>query len=123
MSSQDVVNELKKVRIPFWAKWRGYFAARRRRKQAAKEVHYITTVYAWTIWEDRNYRSRQWYILKETGTGKRFYEYGYEHALLRNSETKHAEYARIVVPWLYGQYSNQQMREYGPKTAEIQRTK
>lgn len=123
MSAEDIVKQLKLVKVPFWARWRGYFAARRRRKEAQKEVHYITTVYAWTRWTDIGVQSRQWYILKQDGTGKRFYEYGCDHRFLETKEKNHSEYARIVEPWVLGHWTNQQMKEYGPKTMAPQSAK
>ncbi len=115
MSSQTQIDLLKKVKVPLWARWRGYFAARKRRKEAAEEIKYIATVYAWTRYD--KYSSRQWYILRENGLGKRTYEYGYESSFLKDAAKTHAEYPNSIVPWVHGKYSNAQMIEYAKKSA------
>lgn len=116
MTIESHIADLKKVKVPLWARWRGYFAARRRRKEAAKEIKYIATVYGWTIWTDKSVSS-QWYILKEDGLGRRFYEYGYETSFLEYKEKKHSTYPHVIVPWLHKHYSNATMVEYAKKSA------
>lgn len=111
------IESLKKVKVPIWAKFIGYYRARQRRKAASKEIHYIATVYAWTHWTDSNNYETSWFICKQTGAGKRFYEHGSGSALLRNREKHNTVYAHIIVPWLHGAWSNQQLIDYARKSA------
>lgn len=112
----DAVEQLKQVKVPLWAHWLGYWRARRRRKEAAKEVRYIATVFAWTKWREGGY-ARQWWICKTKGN-KRYYEYSSNSVLLRNDDKgkNHPEYARIIAPWIGGHWTNKQLADYGRNT-------
>ena len=119
MIKNDQIEALKQVKVPLWARLLGAYRARQRRKNAYKEVYYVATVFSWMYWTDTKCYSRRWYILKVDGTGKRFFEYGSDHSLLRNYTNDH-EYARIIVPWMYGKYTNEQMKEYAKKTETVE---
>ena len=112
------IDALKKVKIPFWVDWIGAYRARQRRKNAHKEINYVATVYAWTYWSDVKSYSYQWYICKVDGTGRRFYEYGTNHPLLKDKEKSIAVYASIIAPWVYKSYSHQQLIDYAERSAK-----
>lgn len=103
MSADDTIKSFKQVKVPFWARWLGAYRAWQRRRNAHKEIHYVCTGYTWTHWvgagTDVEY-SRQWYILKTDGAGRRFYEYGYDHPYLKHKETLHSVYASTIAPWV-----------------------
>ena len=112
------IDSLKNNKIPFWARWLGQYRAWQRRKNAHKEINYIATVYAWTYWSDAKTYSHQWYICKVDGTGRRFYEYGTNHYLLREKEKTNAVYASIIAPWIYKGHSHHQLIDYANKSAK-----
>jgi hypothetical protein len=112
------IDKLKQVKIPIWAKWIGAYRARQRRKNAHKEINFIATVYAWTYWSDAQSYAFQWYICRENGVGKRFYEYGTHHYLLKNNEKGSSTYAHIIAPWILGGITNQQLIDYAAKSVK-----
>jgi hypothetical protein len=114
----SAIDELKKVKIPVWARWLGWYRARQRRKQARKEIYYVATVYCWTWWTDCKYYSSCYYICKEDGVGRRFYEYQPGSPLLKDREKSTNVYACIIVPWLLGSYSNQVIIDYAKASRE-----
>jgi hypothetical protein len=112
------IEQLKQVKVPIWAKWLGAYKAWQRRRNARKEIHYIATVYAWTYWTDHRYYSKQWYILKQNGVGKRFYEYGCTTSLLEGKEKLHSSYASFIAPWLHNHYTNQEAIEFARRSEQ-----
>lgn len=115
MSSHDIVNQLKHIKIPLWANLVGRYRAWQRRRQAKKEIHHIATAFTWMYWTDSKYLSKRWYILKQRGDGTRLFEFGSNDSLLDDYK-KDSEYARVIVPWLHGKYSNESMKEYAKKS-------
>jgi hypothetical protein len=118
MSIEDKIAELKKVKVPLWYQWVGWYRAFQRRRQAIKQkklddkkVRHIATIFAWTYWTDTQGYDKCWYILKETGAGRRFYEFGADHQILKDREKDSGFYASIVVPWTLGKWSDEQMQE------------
>lgn len=108
------ISSLKKVKVPLWAVWIGRYRAKQRRKAAAKEWNYIATVFTWGRFSDTKRLFNRWYILKESGTGKRAFDYG--SSFLGLAYCEDAEYARIIAPWVHGKWTNQQIIEYAAKT-------
>ena len=112
------INTLKKVKVPIWARWLGAIRAWQRRRNAHKEVYYIGTVFSWIHWTDSNTYSKRWYICKVDGAGRRFFEYNSDQRLLKDYRSD-PEYARIIVPWQYGRFTNAQIEEYAKKTEKV----
>lgn len=108
------ISALKRVKVPLWAVWLGRYRARKRRKAAAKEWNYIATVFTWGLFTGTAKVFKRWYILSESGTGKRKFEFGSNYSHLVYCED--SEYARIIVPWIHGRWTNQQMKEYAAKS-------
>ncbi len=106
------IDSLKKVKVPLWAHWLGWYRARQRRRVARKEIYHIATVYAWTYWTDLKRSDYQWYICSVDGTGKRSYEFGTNSSLLKGKEKACAVYASVIVPWVLNSATNAWLINY-----------
>lgn len=120
MKPGDPLANLRRVRVPLWARAIGWLnawlAARAARRAAQRKVHHVATVYAWTYWTDLKQYSRSWYICREDGRGRRSFEYGSSHHLLRRDHKQHVAYAAVITRWMTGDFSNERLREYERKT-------
>lgn len=112
------IDSLKKVKVPLWAHWLGWYRARQRRKVARKEINHVATVYAWTYFTDLRQHAYQWYICRVDGTGKRSYEFGTHTRLLRGNEDAHGVYASIISPWQHGGITNAWLVDYARRSVK-----
>lgn len=108
-------NSLKNIKVPLWARLLGAYRARKRRKSAAKEVHYVARLTAWVHFTDTKRYSRIYYILKERGDGRRFYETQMEDDFLHYLEKSTWAYTHVVEPWRLYKYTNQQVIDWAVK--------
>ena len=109
--SKEIVDSLKRVRPPLWSILLGSYRAWHRNYHALRQNQYIATVYDWTYWTDEKRFSRAWYICKEDGRGIRTFEYGSDSRLLEDKGRQTATYASIIVPWIFGNLSNDRIAE------------
>lgn len=114
----SAIDNLKNVKVPWHARWIGLYRAWKRRRAAYKEIYHIATVYAWTHWIDTTSYSYQWYICKVDGTGKRFYEHGSNHPVLRGRVKDNQIYASVIEPWRLGAWTHQQIQDYAVKSVK-----
>jgi hypothetical protein len=109
MSSKEIVDSLKRVQPPLWSRLLGSYRAWRRNRRLLRQNQYIATVYHWTYWTDAKSFSRAWYICKEDGRGIRTVDYGCDSRALDDREKSTAVYASIIVPWMHGRLSNDEV--------------
>lgn len=110
----DYIEQLKQVKVPLRYQWLGMYRAWKRRRAARKEIHYVATVAHYVHFTPvyGNPHIRQaWYVLKERGDGKRFYDYVLQPQV-GAKETKTWVYAHIVLPWTLGHWSNKQIVDW-----------
>lgn len=114
----DFIEELKNVKVPLWAQWLGYFRARQRRKAARKEIVHIATLTYWVWLIDVKHYTRIWYVLQETGDGKRSFTANCQDSFMRHRIKSTFVYNQVVLPWLLGGYTNQVVRAWAAKQRE-----
>lgn len=126
--TKQAVEALKRVNVPFWARWLGEYRAWKRAKdfrlkqQAECDVEkekfrHIATVHLWTRWTDTGNTDCQFFICEENGFGERRFEYGATSDLIKKKNCHDTWlYARVVRPWMLHSLSNQVIQEYARKT-------
>lgn len=117
MGRNDEIDRLKKIRAPLWSRLLGSMRARRRAKKARKRLWLLINV---TVWARRGdgFWYPSWFTLYVSGEGKRSFKF-HRGVISLPYYYQYQGYHEYVVPWLLGQFTNQQIKELG-KHAKIQ---
>lgn len=113
----DVIDELKKVKVPLWAQWLGRWRAYRRRRVARKELTYVATIThyaALKTLEGHIQRVDSYYILTERGDGVRSFEYKRGAAYWVKEDATWV-YVHIIEPWRLGKCTNKAVVDWASK--------
>lgn len=91
-------------KVPWWSRLLGDFRARKRAKQARNEAFWLCTITVWASDGVDTYPA--WFHLSESQT-QRFSDF-YAGAG-KMGKTGYRTYHSIIIPWLNGKLSNEQM--------------
>ena len=101
--------------IYFFDKWLQSFKNWRAARMIRSMEHinrskfkYIASVPAVTRWIDVGYDEISYYILYENGYGQKYYDYNKGSWLTKDSK-KHAIYSTVIIPWLKGNFTSDQI--------------
>jgi hypothetical protein len=117
VGKDDPLNSLRKYRPPLWARIIGWARARCRMQAERSRWRLIASVNHWTWWTDTLHWDHNTYVCFQRGDGRRKYEHLTTSGLLECREKRNDTYIQIVVPWLHGNYSNEQLVRVGQATS------
>lgn len=112
----DPLKALRSYRAPFWARAIGAIRAWRRLREDRKRWRLVASVNHWTWWTDAQRWDHCTFHCFQRGDGARRCEHMSTSILLKNRRERNSMYIEVIVPWINGRYSNEQIIETAKRT-------
>lgn len=110
------IDQLKKLRAPWWARLLGDYRAWRKAREARFAQNHVATINLWFRPAGTHRAMAAWLHLYERGDGKRTFKF-HNPAKVAKLE-RFSVYHHIVIPWVHHRVSNDTVREVARRSCD-----